>query len=83
MKKTYKNKTGPNDFSLLAHIAPEVWDLDLETKHTHKFAAKWTTKISPPFSHEKPKQLTISSPYTLVICVNGYCVNTYMIACIG
>ena len=52
MKKTYKRKTNHGDFSQLAHIATQVWDLDLEIKHTHNFAAKWT-KNSTPFSHLK------------------------------
>ena len=50
MKKTYKTKANHGDFSLLAHIATQVWDFDPEIKHTHNFAAK-LTKRSLPFLH--------------------------------
>ena len=42
MMKTYKTETNHGDFSVLAHIATQVQDLDLEIKCTHNFAAKWT-----------------------------------------
>ena len=62
MKKTYKIKTNHVDFSLLAHIATQVWDLDPEIKCIHNFAAK--------------RKLAILSPNALVTCVNDYCVST-------
>ena len=38
--KAYNIKTNHYDFSLLACIVTQVWDVDLEIKHTHNFAAK-------------------------------------------
>ena len=33
-------KTNQSDFSLLAHIATHVWDVDPKIKHTYNFVAK-------------------------------------------
>ena len=44
--KIYNIKTNHSDFSLLACIATQVWDVDPENKHTHNFAAKIVWKFS-------------------------------------
>ena len=37
--KTYNIKMNQSDFSLLAHIATQIWDVDLEISYTQNFAA--------------------------------------------
>ena len=44
--QTYSIKRNHSDFSLLVHIATQVWDVDPEIKHTHNFAAKIVQQFS-------------------------------------
>ena len=37
--KSYNIKTNQSDFSLLEHTATQVWDVDLEIKHTYKICS--------------------------------------------
>ena len=68
--KTYSIKTNHSDFSQLACIATQVWDVDLEIKCTCNFAAKIVQYFSFTFIYlNEVFSFIFFSPNFLVICV--------------
>ena len=74
-KVTYISKSNHGNFSLLANIVAQAWDLDLEIKHTHNFAAKWLKKFSTLFAL-KLKKRTYFQAHTFWSFALSYCANT-------